>query len=107
MAIGPARSDQTTARGGQADDGDRLSRPCACSHITARPICSIRNGSVVTVKPYSMIGCSDSSNCGIHFRQPLHGRLTDYSPKQNGLILRGYLAGRYGGIPVLPTHLGR
>ena len=33
--------------------------------------------------------------------------LTDYSPKQKDSILRGYLAGRYGGIPVLPTHVGR
>lgn len=33
--------------------------------------------------------------------------LTDYSPKKKDSILRGYLAGRYVGIPVLPTHLGR
>ncbi len=33
--------------------------------------------------------------------------LTDYGPKQKDSIQRGYLAGRYGGIPVLPTHLGR
>ena len=33
--------------------------------------------------------------------------LTDYRPKQKDSILRGYLAGRYGGVPILPTHLGR
>lgn len=33
--------------------------------------------------------------------------LTEYRPKQKDSILRGYLAGRYGGIPVLPAHLGR
>jgi energy-coupling factor transporter ATP-binding protein EcfA2 len=32
--------------------------------------------------------------------------LTDFSPKQGEALQRGYLGGRYGGIPVLPGRLG-
>jgi AAA15 family ATPase/GTPase len=32
--------------------------------------------------------------------------LTDFSPKQGEALQRGYLGGRYGGIPVLPSRLG-
>lgn len=31
--------------------------------------------------------------------------LTDYSPRKNESLLRGYLSGRYGGIPFIPDNL--
>jgi hypothetical protein len=32
--------------------------------------------------------------------------LTDYKPKQGEALQRGYLGGRYGGVPILPARLG-
>ena len=44
---------------------------------------------------------TDKNNEGAAHLYPL----TDYKPRQGESLVRGYMAGRYGGIPFIPDHL--